>query len=114
MVESAESCKLLFNELLKKLVSYKNISANLVEDSKLPCLKFLKNIVRQSKEEFLEFDKHTNRLDKFLWQYIDLSNAYNVPREVLKILLILSRGQAQVERGFSVNKQLLLGRPFDS
>ena len=52
------------------------------------------------------FDKDKDRLDYFLWKFTDLK-MYAKLQHVIKIALILSHGQAQVEREFSSNKNLI-------
>jgi len=45
------------------------------------------------------------QLHTFLWKYLRKPD-YDILWRVVKSLLVLSRGQAAVERGFSVNKQI--------
>ena len=52
------------------------------------------------------------RLDTFLSVFLS-SPSYSHLFMVVKMLLILSHGQAQVERGFSVNSQLLVDNLHD-
>ena len=54
----------------------------------------------------MTFDKDEDRLGYFLWKYTDLKLYTNL-QQIFKIILILSHGQAQVERGFSSNKSLI-------
>ena len=69
--------------------------------------KFLK-VVKENKSEFSEFNKRDQRLDTLLWNFLLGSTKYESMCEVFKIILILSHGQAQVERGFSENSELLV------
>lgn len=55
-------------------------------------------------EEFLSFQPVVNRLDTFLCGW--LSRANPVAWAFWQKLLLLSHGQASVERGFSVNKEV--------
>lgn len=55
-------------------------------------------------EEFLSFQPMEKRLDTFLCGW--LSHAYPVAWAFCQKLLLLSHGQASVERGFSVNKEV--------
>ena len=68
--------------------------------------KFCETVVVENKEEFLSFDKDKDRLDYFLWKIMDLK-MYAKVQHVIKIVLILSHGQGQTERGFSSNKSLI-------
>ena len=55
----------------------------------------------------MSFKKETDRLDNFFWKFIGGRSRFSNLKNVFQILLIISHGQAQVERGFSTNKQLL-------
>lgn len=52
------------------------------------------------------FEKGLNRLDEFFYELMGLSSSYVELWNVVKLLLVLSHGQATVERGFSVNRQI--------
>ena len=56
--------------------------------------------------EFKNFNKSEQRIDSLM--YNELSNSANYGKlwEVLKKLLLLSHGQAAIERGFSINKEI--------
>ena len=47
---------------------------------------------------------NTDRLDEFYWNYMIDSKVC----EVFRIIFMLSHGEAAVERGFSVNSELLV------
>jgi hypothetical protein len=53
-------------------------------------------------KEFRSFSKNDNRLDTLYFE--NVSTQYPALWEVLKCILLLSHGQAAIERGFSVNK----------
>ena len=52
------------------------------------------------------FDKDKDRLDYFLWKFTDLK-VYAKVQHAIKIIHILSHGQAQVERGLCRNRSLI-------
>ena len=58
----------------------------------------------------MEFDvtAEYHRLDTFYWKLLEGTSSFKRLAEVLKIILTLSNGQVSVERGFSVNKSLLV------
>ena len=60
----------------------------------------------QHKDEFLSFNINEDRLDLFLAKYLAGAKEYSNLWKVVKILLIISHGQSDVERGFSVNKEI--------
>ena len=107
MAECAESCEVMFGNLLTKMVSYKTISCTLAGDAKGQYRKFLK-VVKENKSEFSEFNKRDKRLDTFLWNFLLGTTKYESMCEVFKIILILCHGQAQVEKGCSENNKLLV------
>ena len=49
-----------------------------------------------------------DRVDAFLMKYLVLLPSFGSLTKVVKTLLILSHGQTQVERGFSINSELLV------
>ena len=65
---------------------------------------FLDNIPQADSDDFSSFSWRMDRLDDFLLPLVKGQFDKLVP--VLRILLILSHGQAAVERGFSVNNEL--------
>ena len=89
-----------------KLVTYKKISAAVADKTKFQYTEFLSTVVKENRDEFLGFNKETDSLDTFLMKYV-LSSKFSNLAEVFKMLLILAHGQAQIERGFSVNDLLL-------
>ena len=68
--------------------------------------KLCENVMIKNKEAFLSFHKDKDRLNYFLWKFTDLK-MYAKLQHVIKIVLILSHGQTQVERGFRSNKSLI-------
>ena len=73
----------------------------------------IRNVIKEYKPDFLNFDKSEQRLDEFLTTFPD-APSFSDLRKVFKILLILSHGQAQVDWGFRINKQLLLENLYPS
>jgi hypothetical protein len=54
--------------------------------------------------DLLYIEEH--RIDRFFHQRLANVGEYKNLRAVVKVVLLLSHGQASVERGFSVNKQV--------
>jgi len=65
--------------------------------------KFLEEVVPQNKSKFLD---SSHRVDQLYHGLLACSDDYSQLWSVVKIVLLLSRGQATVERGFSVNRQV--------
>ena len=104
----SETCEKLFNKVLSKLVSYKVITPDTGDRSKSQYSKFVTTVVKENKPEFLNYSKTGQRLDEFMVKYVGASPKFSELWKLFKILLILLHGQAQVEHGFSVNKNLLV------
>ena len=104
----ADSCQKLFNHILQKLVNTQHISSEFADESKVQYAAFLQNIVKADKTNFQNYSIDDNKLDEFFIGYVEDHARYNKFAEIMKIVLTLSHGQASVERGFSVNKNLLV------
>ena len=66
---------------------------------------FLQDVVSVS-PEFKSYDRTECRLDKFYFEIASLKK-YSILEKVIKMTLCLNHGQADIERGFSVNENLL-------
>ena len=55
---------------------------------------------------FREFNPSSHRVDTLFYDTMGSSTEFKRLWEVVKVLLVLSHGQASVERGFSVNKEV--------
>ena len=107
MVECSESCEVLFEKLLEKLVNYKKIVPIIAGDAKMDYSWFVSTIVKKTSNEFLNFKKEEDCLDVFYGGNIGAKSQFSKLKNVFLMLLILSHGQAQVECDFSTNKLLL-------
>ena len=58
--------------------------------------------------DFENFSYKIDRLDEFLFKHIAKVSAFSKLWNLIKKLLTLSHGQASVERGFSVNRQIMV------
>ncbi|GBN95154.1 Uracil phosphoribosyltransferase [Araneus ventricosus] len=66
---------------------------------------FLDKVVKCSFSDFKTLDHKEQRLDTFLYQYFSVDKEkYRKLWNIVKMILILSHGQATVERGFSLKK----------
>ena len=108
MVESSRSCELMFEKILGNLVSYKQFPSREADATKLEFSTFISTTVKENKDSIVRFDKETDRVDTFIWQFFLDTNKFIMLPKVLKMLMILSHGQATVERGFSVIGKLLV------
>ena len=68
---------------------------------------FLKSANGEYKHYFLDYCMKNNPLGKFLGLYISRKK-FDKLWNICKLTFIFSHGQAVVERGFSVNKEILV------
>ena len=67
---------------------------------------FIDSEVATNKSNFSAYDAESQRLDSFFCERLNDAKEFSRLWEVVKKLLLLSHGQASVERGFSVNRQI--------
>ena len=67
---------------------------------------FVLDIVSQSAGEFKNFDPVTSRCDTLFYNSMNTSATYDKLWSCVKMLLLMSHGQATIERGFSINKEV--------
>lgn len=108
MLEPSELSTKLLEKMLEILVGLKKLTSEAAMKAKQEYSKFLSHIVKPNTEHFNEFNQTTDRLDSFLWKYMGSVSNYQSLWSVAQIILVLSHGQATVERGFSENKMLLV------
>ena len=92
---------------LENLLAAEQISEGFLEEAKQNFPKFLR-VCKENRQDFLNFDSDNDRLDTFYWSHNENMKSIEKVAQVLKIVLTLSHGQASVERGFTVNKSLLV------
>ncbi|KAH7978129.1 hypothetical protein HPB49_004509 [Dermacentor silvarum] len=63
-------------------------------------------LLNEEKHKLKRFDKIADSLDDFYADLLKLNSSYSELWHIVKLLLVLSHGQATVERGFSVNRQV--------
>lgn len=102
MVQIPTETKVLFKKSLRILVD----AGHVKEEDCDTMISSFSDCIRTEAEALSTFQKDKDRLDSFL--YGILSSKYpNLWRKVVMKLLILSHGQASVERGFSLNKEVI-------
>ena len=108
MISNTDHMMARAKRLIQSLYELNLLSAAEANQAKQEYLKFMSSVVVTDKEKFLSFDQDKDRLDSFfgsLMQAIaDLFNLWKVCR----IIFVLSHGQADVERGFNINGELLV------
>ena len=107
VTEKEASCA-RFKIVLKKLVECKRVDIHDCDILLSQYSEFTERATQVHKSEFEDFDFTDQRLDAFLQKHIGLVGSLSKLWDVVKFLLCLSHGQASVERGFSVNRQLMI------
>ena len=108
MAENLESCKVLFDKMLQKLVEYKQVLPNIADFAMQEFDCFLTFIVKAKKRTFCDFDFNASQLDDFFMHFLKDYSHYKNLTKVIKIIKTLSHGQSEVERGFSINENALV------
>jgi len=65
-----------------------------------------RKMITNEKTKCRDFDNDEDRLDIFYWELLRDKKDYKKIWKIVSRLLVLSHGQASVERGFSINKHL--------
>ena len=90
------------------LVQSNWMSAKDADESKIRFQQFLSHDLKESKEKFLFFRRKKEWLDVFLFEFIGKVVEYGQMWKPIQFILTVFHGQADVERGFNVNKELLV------
>ena len=107
MIRDVAACRRNFRKVLDALVN-----ASRVPESECDAIvgqyeSFLDRIPTEGSSEFSAFNRKSDRLDSFLLERLRVDNdKYALLTKVLRTVLVISHGQASVERGFSVNKEV--------
>jgi len=64
--------------------------------------------IREHKDQLENYDSKTQRLDEFYFGLLSEKESYRDLWTVIQLVLVLSHGQASVERSFSINEDILL------
>lgn len=107
MIHHPESAGIRFQKLLSKLLSLRRFSAQECDEAKQQFESLLREVKKYHKYDCKNFDPVSQRLDTFYFELLDDKDQFAVLWKVVKLVLILSHGQADVERGFSINKDVV-------
>ena len=106
MVSNSEACKLKLKRVLTHLVSCNRVEERECDDIIRQYSDFIDcTIPLVGTEKFSGFNPASDRADEFYSRYMN-KDQHQKLLEVVKMCLVLSHGQATVERGFSVNKEV--------
>ena len=108
MVRNKTKCSTQFISLVDKLYSGKSISSVAADEAKKEYDFLLDAAQQEHKDAFLTFDYRKESVDKFIATFVHGNTRYKNCWNICQLIFALSHGQASVERGFSVNKELLV------
>lgn len=104
LVEDKQGCLRKMKCLLHSLSDLNIINIKDCDSIQGDFIKFVNETVCENTPEFLNFNIEEMRLDEFF--YFHLKNKHEKSWQCIQKLLVLSHGQATVERGFSTNKKI--------
>ena len=107
LISDSTEAQVKFERLFQILLNGKWCSAEACDEIHFQFKDFALEMKQNYHAEFLNFIMNTVRLDEFYWNYMKDAKHAKV-WEVFRIIFTLSHGQAAVERGFSVNSELLV------
>ena len=108
MLGDKEASIIKFNTLVDKLYSHERLNSVQADAAKAEYEDFLSIVVMQNMTSFEQFKPSETRLDTFLGRFLAGESKYQHVWLVCKFIFTISHGQAQIERGFSVNKEMLV------
>ena len=97
-----------FDKIVDGLYKVAWILSKEADDAKKQYFQFIALANSELKDEFLLYDQKKIRLNHFFCKFMDGIASYRKCWKGVKLVLTLSHGQAAVERGFSVNKEILV------
>ena len=113
MESSPDACRSNFKKIVSILSQHGRVHETECDIVWQQYSQFLDNIPIIGTEKFQKFSPKSDRVDELLCPFM-ASDEYILLLKVIKMLLILSHGQAAVERGFSVNKEVEVENLKDS
>ena len=106
MAVSKELCVPQMRKMLHTLVGAKHVEEKVCDNILREFSEFCDSAALQA--NFREFDPKTDRVDNLLYETMGSKPSFSSVWDVVKVLLVLSHGQASVERGFSINKEMIV------
>ena len=108
VISESEKVEKMFKEVLTKLADTKWIKNEQADCIWIQCKKFVSDAKQFHHDKFSSFSLEENRLDAFYFELLSGKRDFKELWDTMKFLLTLSYDQASVERGFSVNKEVLV------
>ena len=108
MISSASDVTAKFDKILHILRNGNWRSAGECDELLSKYKAFLVQMKQDHAVDFRDFTPDSRRLDTFLGNYLQDHIQFAMLWDIFKILLTISHGQASVECGYSVNKDMLI------
>lgn len=109
MVSDAEKCRKQLRRTLNCLVDLQKFDVNRCDDVMSQFNVFIDSAnIHGNTLEFTSFCRTKQRLDDFFYTHLSSDITYSALWNVVQIVLLLSHGQAPVERGFSINNDTMM------
>ena len=109
LAEIRNSSEKWFHNLLQTLVGSKLVTYSLADDEKKEFQKFMHDVVRENKTLFRNYNINSQNLENLLKGQYSIQIFHLCDSTyTLKMVLTSFHGQADVERGFSLNKKLVI------
>ena len=108
MIQNRQVCIRKFTYLVDKLYEGKWLDGFESEQEKKECKDSLVSVHHELTDKFNSFDYNKERLDEFLKVFLYKNKKYLHLWKVCLFIFTMFHGQSSVERGFSVNKELLV------
>ena len=102
-----ESLLSMFEGITDVMLKNNRLSHKESESAKDQFEKIVKKVVSCNKEQFINFNFKTSRVDEFLSFYV-ATKSYPQFWKVCKFVFTLTHGQSSVEHGFNINKQTMV------
>ncbi|GBM90104.1 hypothetical protein AVEN_185844-1 [Araneus ventricosus] len=99
-----KKCLNKMNRILNSMIEAKHVDENVCDENLMEFDDYLDNVALKH-SEFSEFSPENSRVDEFFYETMNTSKYRNLWK-VVEMLLLLSHGQATVEKGFSINKNV--------
>ncbi|GBM44078.1 hypothetical protein AVEN_75894-1 [Araneus ventricosus] len=94
------------NHILNSIIEAKHVDENAYDEILMEFDDYLDNVALKD-SDFSEFSPENSRVDKFFYEIMNASKCRNLWK-VVEMLLLLSHGQATVEKGMSFSKKVVV------
>ena len=108
MLRNETESTLLFGRLVDIMYEHKRVTSKEADDVKRQYASFLEIVVSGNADKFESFNFKKDRLDSFLYAFMGGKQEFQLLWKVTLFVMIISHGQATIERGFNVNKDVVV------